>query len=97
MRSARYDLQRPLGSPGILVQMESFMKALAQAILGATALTALVATIAVAQERVVDINKVSEAGSAKDRDHPRDRGQEWHHLQDRRDRYRSRQARFPPA
>jgi Cu-Zn family superoxide dismutase len=40
------------------------MKTLAQALLG-TALTALIATIAVAQERMVDISKVSEAGAGK--------------------------------
>jgi superoxide dismutase, Cu-Zn family len=38
------------------------MKALVQAALGATVLTALVATIAVVQERMVDINKISAAG-----------------------------------
>ena len=38
------------------------MKALVQVALGATALTALVATFAVAQERMVDINKISDAG-----------------------------------
>jgi Cu-Zn family superoxide dismutase len=42
--------------------MEHPMKDLVQAALSATALTALVATIAVAQERMVDINKLSEAG-----------------------------------
>src|SRR5262245_38605783 len=42
--------------------MEPFMRTSAKTMLGATALTALVATIAIAQERMVDVNKVSESG-----------------------------------
>ena len=56
MHSARACSAR-WGLPGTLFKWSTPMKALVQAALGATALTALVATIAVAQERMVDINK----------------------------------------